>query len=296
MNTIREDVLERRVLVSDGAWGTFLIREGIQPRECPELWNVEHPDVVRGIGEQYIAAGANLITTNSFGGSRSKLERYQLGDRSAELNAAAAKLSREAAGPDRHVIASIGPTGKFLLTGDISEEELYEVFKEQAAALEEGGADACCIETMSAIDEACTAIRAAKESTGLEVICSFTYDREVKGVYRTMMGVAPSEMAEAALEAGADIIGTNCSQGSAEMVAIVKDLRAAAPDVPILVHPNAGRPIYTDEGDTYPETPELMARHVPDLIEAGANIIGGCCGTTPEHIKAITAAVEQALR
>jgi len=295
MNTICQEVRNKKVLVADGGWGTFLIAAGMQPGDCPELWNVERPEVVRGIAEAYLAAGSDLVSTNSFGGSRCKLAQYGLGDRTVELNEAAAALSREAAGPKGHVIASIGPTGKFLMTGEISEEELYETFKEQALALERGGADACIIETMSAVDEACVAVRAVKENTGLEILCSFTYASTVGGVPRTMMGVSPAEMAAATLEAGADILGVNCSFGSKEMVPVVEALRTAAPDTPILVNPNAGQPIQTEQGVAYPETPEYMAGFTPVFISAGANIIGGCCGTNPEHIRAIAAAVRKAL-
>ncbi|MCF6286089.1 MAG: homocysteine S-methyltransferase family protein [Candidatus Hydrogenedentes bacterium] len=294
MKSICEKVEERGILISDGAWGTFLIANGLKAGECPELWNVEHPDVVRGIAEKYVAVGSDIITTNSFGGSRLKLDAYGLADRTVELNRAAARLSREAAGDDVNVAASIGPSGKILMMQDITEEELADVFREQAIALEEGGADACCVETMSAIDESVIAVRAIKESTNLEIICSFTYDSEVAGTFRTMMGASPAEMATALLDAGADILGTNCSQGSENMIGVVRALRSAAPDTPILVHPNAGMPILTDDGETYPETPAFMAGCVPTLIEAGANIVGGCCGTSPDHIRAIRESAAQA--
>jgi 5-methyltetrahydrofolate--homocysteine methyltransferase len=293
VQTIREALSERKLLVSDGAWGTMLMNAGLQSGECPELWNVENPDVVRGIGLQYVAAGADLITTNSFGGSSLKLARYGLGRRARELNRAAAMLSREAAGSDRFVVGSIGPTGIMLLIEEVTEQEVYEAFREQAVALEEGGANGCCIETLSALDEAVIAVRAAKENTRLEVICTFTFDREVDGEYRTMMGVSPEEMAIAMIEAGADIIGTNCGQGPAAMVSIVSAIHAAAPEATILVQPNAGNPIHTDGGDQYPETPESMAGFVPSLVRAGASIVGGCCGTTPEHIRQIAGAVRR---
>jgi len=246
--------------------------------------------VVREVGQRYIAAGADLITTNSFGGSTFKLAGYGLADRAQELNQAAAALSREAAG-DAFVMASIGPTGKMLLMGDVSEAELYESFRAQALALEAGGADACCVETMSAIDEAALAVRAVRENTDLEVVCTFTFDRPVEGGYRTMMGVSPEEMAEAMLAAGAHIIGTNCSQGPATMIPIVSALHAAAPDTPILVQPNAGMPVHTDRGTVFPETPESFAAYVPALVAAGASIIGGCCGTSPAHIARLAATV-----
>jgi 5-methyltetrahydrofolate--homocysteine methyltransferase len=291
MQSIREKIAERGVLISDGAWGTMLMAQGLAPGECPELWNVERPDAVRSIAEAYIAAGADIVTTNSFGGSRIKLDAYALADRTAELNRAAARLSREAAGETVNVAASMGPTGKILMMGDITEEELSAVFREQAIALEEGGADACCVETFSAIDEAVLAVRAVKEHTKMEVICSFTYQAIASGVPRTMMGVTPAEMAAAALEAGADILGTNCSQGSEGMVAVVQALREAAPGVPILVHPNAGMPVLTDDGERYPESPAFMAGCVPALRDAGACVIGGCCGTSPDHIRALREAV-----
>lgn len=290
MRTIREALGEQKLLVSDGAWGTMLMAEGLPPGECPELWNADRPDAVRGIAKRYIAAGADLITTNSFGGTSFKLAGYRLDGRVRELNRAAAALSREAAG-DRFVIASMGPSGKMLMMEEVSETELYGAFREQAMALEEGGASACCVETMSAIDEAAIAVRAARENTGLEVICTFTFDRAVEGGFRTMMGVSPEEMAAAMAAAGADIIGTNCSQGPATMIPIVAAMHAAAPDLPILVQPNAGMPEYTESGTRFPEGPESFAGYVPALVEAGASIIGGCCGTSPRHIELVAAAV-----
>ncbi len=170
---------------------------------------------------------------------------------------------------------------------DISEEEMYDAFTEQAVALETGGADAICIETMSALDEAELAVKAVKDNTGCEVICTFTFERNMSGEYRTMMGVSPEQFAEAMLAAGADIIGTNCGNGIERMIDIVTALHTASPDTPILVHANAGLPKNVNGIDVFPETPGQMAEKVPALIEAGANIIGGCCGTTPEHINAI---------
>ena len=289
---IVEAVKSGRVLVSDGAWGTFLQQKGLKPGECPELWNLERPDDVRAIAQSYIDAGSDMVETNSFGGTCFKLEHYGLEGRVSEISEAAARLSREAAG-DLWVIASIGPTGKMLLMGDVTEEELYNGFKEQAVALEKGGADAICIETMSALDEATLAVKAAKENTDCEVIVTFTFEQTVNGDYRTMMGVSPEQAAKEMLEAGADIIGTNCGNGIERMIDIVKALRAAAPDTPILVHANAGLPKSIDGVDVFPESPAEMAGKIPALIAAGANIVGGCCGTTPEHIKAMKEVVEK---
>ncbi len=280
-----------RILVSDGAWGTFLQKKGMKPGECPELWNLEHAADVEAIGRSYIEAGADMIESDSFGGTSFKLKHFGLDRRVAEINEAAARISRRAAGPDKWVIASVGPTGELLAMGDVTEEQLSDSFTEQAVALAKGGADALCIETMSAVDEAVLATRAARQHTTCEVICTFTFEQTVRGDYRTMMGVSPTDAARACLEAGAQIIGTNCGNGMERMVEIVREMRAAAPQAPILVHANAGLPKNVNGADTFPDTPADMARLVPALVAAGANIIGGCCGTTPAHIAAIRQAV-----
>jgi 5-methyltetrahydrofolate--homocysteine methyltransferase len=293
MNTLMTRLKQKKVMVSDGAWGTMLQKKGLQPGECPELWCLERPADVRAVAADYAAAGAELIKTNSFGGTRFKLDFFGLADRAAALNEAAAALSREAAGPDRFVLGSMGPTGKMLLMGDVTEEELYQAFREQAVALEKGGADAALIETFAALDEAGLAIKAVKENTRLVVACTFTFERSVSGEFRSMMGVSPTDMAAACLEAGADILGSNCGNGFAQMVAIVRELRRAAPGAPILVHANAGMPVNRDGVDFFPETPETSASLIPAIVQAGAAIVGGCCGTTPAHIAAIARAVRE---
>lgn len=287
MKKILTELNKGRILVSDGAWGTFLQQKGLKPGECPEEWNISRPDDVFAIAKGYMDAGANMVETNSFGGSRFKLEKYGFGDMVHEFNKAAAEISRKAAGPDKFVLGSMGPTGKLLLMEEVTDEELYDAFKEQAVALEAGGVDAIMIETMTDLDEARIAVKAAKENTSCEVFCTMTFQKIIGGEFRTMMGISPTEMAETIIGAGADLIGTNCGNGMEDMIGMVQEIRKFDASIPILVHANAGMPHYQDGVTTFPESPEDMAARVKEIIAAGANIVGGCCGTTPDHIRKV---------
>jgi len=285
--SILQKIKEGKLLISDGAWGTFLQAKGLKVGECPELWNIEHPEKVQEIAQSYIDAGADMILTNSFGGNSFKLAAYGLDEKAYELNKAAAEISRKAAGRDKFVLGSIGPTGKMIMMGEVTEEDLYEAFKEQSMALAKGGADAILIETMSDLQEAVAGIKAAKENTQCEIICTMTFEKTVDGAYKSMMGVSPSDVLQSLIDAGADIIGANCGNGTKGMIDITKEFRAINKDIPVLIHANAGLPIYEDSKTVFPESPEEMAALSLELVQAGANIIGGCCGTTPAHIAKI---------
>ena len=214
-------------------------------------------------------------------------------DKVRELNLAAVALAKQASAGKGYVAASVGPTGRIVEDegGDVTPQDLYKAFKEQVVALEEGGADALCIETMASLTEALQAIKAAKENTKLPVICTFTFEAGARG-FRTMMGVTPERAAREAVAAGADIVGANCGNGIANMIEITRQMRAAQPNTPILINANAGMPVLEGEKTVFKETPEFMASKVSELIKAGAQIIGGCCGTTPDHIAAMARAAK----
>lgn len=287
MGKILDKLAGGKVLVSDGAWGTYLHLKGLKDGECPESWNLNRPEAVLEIARSYVEAGADLILTNSFGGSPLKLEGFGLEKQAYELNRSAAEISRKAAGERVLVLGSIGPTGKMVIMGEATPQEVYTGFMEQARGLMDGGADGIVIETMSDPEEAGLAIEAVKKAASLDVACTFTFSKNQDGVYRTMMGTDVPSYLEMARSAGADIIGANCGNGTAGMIEIVRELRQLDPEIPVLVHANAGLPVYRDGKTLFPESPEEMASQMEELIRAGANIIGGCCGTTPEHIRQI---------
>ena len=293
MGTIKEQLEQKGILVSDGAWGTFIHQKGLRSDECPESWNLSRPDDIYDVALSYVEAGANTILTNSFGGSPFKLEPYGLKGKTYEVNKAAAEISRRAAGDEVLVLGSVGPTGKILMMGEVTEQELLDGFTEQIRGLADGGADAILIETMSDPDEARLAIRAAKKVTDKEVICTFTFSLTPANEYRTMMGTSPAEAVEMLVAEGADVIGANCGNGAAGMIEIVKQIREVNQELPVLIHANAGMPVLKDGVSVFPESPGEMSSQIDDLIDAGANIVGGCCGTTPEHISRIAEVVRR---
>ena len=275
-------------VVTDGAWGTQLQQRGLEVGASPDAWNLSHPELVEEVARAYVEAGSQVILTNTFGSNRFILKRHNLADRIAEINRAGVEISRRAAGGRAQVFASLGPSGVMLMMGDTSEEELRAAFAEQARAMAEAGADGIVVETMSDLAEARLAVAAAKE-TGLPVVGCMTFDSG-KDRDRTMMGNTPEQVAEGLLVAGADCVGSNCGQGIEGFVAICRRLHAAS-DRPVWTKANAGLPEVIDGRTVYGQTPEQFARFLPELIAAGAGFVGGCCGTTPEFIRALQQAL-----
>jgi 5-methyltetrahydrofolate--homocysteine methyltransferase len=287
--------LSRRPLVCDGAMGTQLFARGLAGSECGMLWNVERPGDVGGIHLAYRNAGCDLITTNSFGGSRFTLERHGLAGCGAELNRAAARVARAAAGDNGWVLGDVGPVGDFLEpVGDITVDELREAFQAQIGALFEGGVDAILVETMSDPAEAVVGVEAAKAcAPNLPVIVTYAFQKIAPGEFRTMMGTRAEVAIRRAIEAGAEIVGTNCGTALSldDYLELAGQLVAFAGATPVIVQPNAGSP-RTENGRTvYVATPEQMAATATLLLAAGVRIIGGCCGTTPEHLAVMSRAI-----
>ena len=275
----------------DGAMGTMLQAGGLKPGACPEEMNIIAPDVVKDIHKQYLAAGATIIETNTFGASRLKLDHYGFEDRVAEFNAAAVRIAKAAiaeSGKDARVAGSMGPTGRFIEPlGDLDFEEAYDAFREQAAALAGAGADLLIIETCIDIQEMRAALLAAKDATNLPVVCQLSYSEDG----RTVTGTDPQSAAVILDGLGADIIGVNCSLGPAELIPVVETL-AANCRAPISVQPNAGMPFLQDGKTCFPMDAEEFGTYGPKLLAAGATYLGGCCGTTPAHIAALVKNVQ----
>ena len=281
-----------RLLVGDGAMGTQLIERGLEAGECPELWNIERRSDVLEIQRSYREAGADLLITNTFGGTRWKLDGFHLGDRVGEISSAAVEIAREAGGEDCFVLGDIGPTGRFVAPlGTDPREAFVEVFAEQAGALVAAGADAVILETFTALDELLAALEAAR-ATNLPVVASMSYERRREGVFHTMMGADLPGSTQALVEAGADVICGNCGTGPSDYVEIARDL-CAATDLPVMIEPNAGAPRLEGGRQVFPMGPEEMAGYAGDLLAAGVRILGGCCGTGPEHIREIRKAVDR---
>jgi len=291
MRSLLERLAAGEVLIGDGAWGTLLMTRGLKPGEAPEVINLSRPEVLEEIAWLYLEAGADLVTTNSFGGSPARLRRYGLDAQTEAINRAAVEAVRRVAGGRAYVSASVGPSGHLLKPyGDGDPAEIGAGFERQIRALAEAGADLVCIETMIDLAEAVLAVRAARAvAPALPVMATMTFERTRRGFF-TVMGASIEQAARELGEAGADIVGSNCGNGSAVMVEIAREFRAHT-GRPMAIQPNAGLPEPRGGETVYPETPEFMAEQAKALVRAGVAIVGGCCGTTPEHVRALRAAV-----
>ena len=288
MKPLLGKLLQSVPVVTDGAWGTQFQVGGLGIGEFPDLWNLTNPGKVEEIARAYVEAGSQIILTNTFGANRVRLAETGRAAEASAINQAGVEISKRAATGKADVFASIGPSGKLLMTGEVTEDDLRAAFTEQAAALAAAGADAIVVETMSDLEEAKLALAAAL-STGLPVVACMVFDTG-KDKDRTMMGSTPEQVAKALTEAGADVIGANCGQGIAGFAPIARRLRAAT-DRPVWLKPNAGLPQFVDGCATYTTTPEEFVAHVPELLRAGASFIGGCCGTKPAFIRAVARAL-----
>ena len=288
MSKLVQDLLAQGPVITDGAWGTQLLLQGLSSGDCPDQWNLIHPDRVEAVARSYVAVGSQVILTNTFVANRLRLAGFGLADRVAEINRAGVEISRRAAAGRAKVFASLGPSGKLLLMGDTTEEELKTAFDEQARALAAAGADAIVVETMTDLVEAKIALAAAR-ATGLPVVVSVVFDSG-KDKDRTLMGATPEQVVTELAAAGADVLGANCGQGIAGYIRVCARMRSVT-DRPLWIKANAGLPKMVDGRAVYETTAEEFAQQAPALVAAGANFVGGCCGTSPVFIQALKGAL-----
>lgn len=294
MNASILDLIEKRVVLLDGGFGTELIRHGFPQGECPESWNVEKPEVVRKIHKSYFDAGSDAVLTNSFGGSKIKLALHGLGKRCYDLNRAAATIANEVKPEGKFVAGSMGPTGKFLKPqGEFTEAEFEEAYAEQAKGLTDGKVDFLLIETQYDLKEALCALRGARRSSDLPIFVTITFNHHPRGFF-TLMGNSPAQCIEELQKEGVPVLGSNCTLNSAEMVDLIKIMREKT-SLPLIAQANAGKPSLSSEGDvSYSQGLEDYVRYIPQIMENGANIIGGCCGTNPDYIRRMAEILKKA--
>jgi 5-methyltetrahydrofolate--homocysteine methyltransferase len=278
------------VLVTDGATGTNLQRHGLPPGTPPDDWVFENPQAVQSLHRDFIQAGSNIILTNSFGGTRLRMHNSQYAERAPELNFQAARLARQVADPAGVWVAgSMGPCGSLLKPfGPLMVEEAAAAFAEQAKALSEGGVDFLLIETHFSLEEAQAAVEGSRQASQLPIVVSFSFDRGL----RTMMGVKPEQVIETFKSYNLAAIGANCGKSLDFMLQVINAMSAANPGVPLWAKPNAGMPIPGTSPAEYDVNPDQMGEYAWRLVQAGAQLVGGCCGTTPEHIRGIAQAVK----
>jgi 5-methyltetrahydrofolate--homocysteine methyltransferase len=290
------DEIGRRTLVADGAMGTQLQMAGLPIGHGSERWTLEHPDAVEAIHRAYVAAGCDIVVTNSFGAHRWALAAAGLEARLDEVNRAAGELARRAAGSGRYVLGDIGPSGQLLEPlGPLSPADLRRDVSRRAAALVSAGVDGVLCETMTDLDEAVTCVEAAIDAGAPVVVASMAFDKTPGGRYRTMMGVTPEAAGRRLREAGATVVGANCGvRLSVADFAVLATILREASGLPVMIQPNAGQPVLDGGRAVYQLTPEAFGREMAAVIDAGAAIVGGCCGTTPAHIAALCAALRPA--
>lgn len=281
--------LASKMRVLDGAWGTALHERGLAPGVPPEMWNTENAEVVAQLAEEYIQAGCDLLTANTFGTNRYVLAGHGRGERSAELAAAGVRLSRAAAG-EVPVVASIGPTGRVMMMGDLPAADLTAAYGEVIRAVADAGADALVFESFSEMEELTLAVTAAKDACDLPMVLSMTFGCGASGT-TTVMGNTPEQLAAFACEVGAAAVGANCGAGPDVALHITRHLQKAS-DLPIWIKPNAGLPQIRAGRTIYPMEPDTFAEYVPEFAAGGVSFFGGCCGTTPAHVRAVRAAVD----
>ena len=291
-----ENILDRlkrgEVIVGDGAWGTQLMQRGLKHGEAPENYNLSRPEVLTEIAALYLEAGAEIITTNTFGASPMRLQAYSLDERTEEINRNAVAAIRQAVGTNAYVSASVGPTGILLAPyGKAKPDEVYASFERQIRGLLAAGADMICVETMTDLQEATLAVKAARGlSATIPVMATMAFNETPRGFY-TIMGVSVEKAAGGLEAAGADIIGSNCGNGIEKMIGIARAFKGCS-NLPVAIQANAGQPVIKEGSTLYLETPEFMADKSPELLDLGVQIIGGCCGTSPEHIRALRKVVD----
>jgi 5-methyltetrahydrofolate--homocysteine methyltransferase len=271
-------------LVADGATGTQLQKAGLPVGAPSELWVLENPDGVRALHRSYVTAGSDVILTDTFGGTRIKLEKNGMGDKVVEINRKGAQLAREVIGDKGFVLGDIGPTGALLEPlGELSEEDAVKAFAEQAGALAAGGVDGILIETMSDLNEAIAAVKGVRLATKLPVCVTMSFDSHG----RTMMGVKPAKAAKELSAIGVDVIGVNCGRTLTENLNAIQEMRQAVPEAVLMAKPNAGLPHADGSDAVYDVTPEIMAEYAQKFASLGVKILGACCGSTPKHIQAV---------
>ncbi|MBW2513020.1 MAG: homocysteine S-methyltransferase family protein [Deltaproteobacteria bacterium] len=289
------NLVKDRIVFFDGAMGTMLLEAGLPPGGVPELWNLEKPDVVMGIYQQYFNAGADVVHTNTFGGSAPKLGIKGHAGQMEAINLAAVKLARRVCPENSFVAGDMGPTGKMLEPmGDATFETLEEAFFLQASALINGGADIISIETMFSLEEATAALKGAKRAGSIPVIAGITYNKTPNGFF-TMMGETVEQCAATLAENGADAVACNCTLGSSDIIDLTRELRKATTR-PILIQPNAGKPVPKDDITVYEQTPAEFAGDIKRVIDEGADMVGGCCGTNAALIKEVVRTIGKKLR